>query len=530
MAMLRVGQTFAGSKSGLDGSEVLQPGCGLMLYNSSLEMTMFRPLPEVDSNGQLLPWCTPEGYMTEWLYPIARDGKGRLVQSAGQNRRISFDCDPADCQGLAETPYERLYRIAIGRWPSLGERRTDRGPIIPATTAAFLVQCVLYIRAGKKGSKGGPTPQSPKTNVVLTLPQTAYSATTRLLMAKDQSGAAMIPDFMSPTSPGALLLMSHNSPIATPMGWQLQVCSEPMVQHQQMGDGGSFTTKYQAGYVVPNYGQMANAGIPAPYIPSEEYCRKAWVPWNRVVRRLTVEEQVKLISTAFDAAIIVEAFRDSEFAQYVPDAIMRSGSTSVAMGGQASPGNVAPVQQFTPPVQQYTPPQGPPVQQYAPPVQQYTPPQGPPAQQFTPPVQQYTPPQGPPAQQFTPPVQQYTPPVQRFTQPPSQVFTPSVTQAPAGGPPPQHSPTPAPPVQQFAPSVTQAPAAGQPMQYNPQPPAQQPAQLTAFQPSAPPQAAPAAYPGAVNTPAFTDSLARLDAVRAKMQQTAAGSQAAPQGM
>lgn len=530
---VRVGQTFSRPNAMFDGSELLQPSCGLMQYNSSLEMTMFRPLPEVDSSGQLLPWCTQEGFLTEWLYPIARDGRGRLVQSAGQARRVTFDCDPSDCQGLAETPYERLYRIACGRWPELGERQTGaaRGPIIPGPSPAFLVQCLLYIRAGKKGSKG-PTPSNPRNNVVLLLSQTAYSSVTRVLMAKDASGAPLVADFMSPQSPGALLLMSEASPIAAPMGWQLQACSNPATHAG--GGSNDFATRYQAGYVVPNYGQLANAGMPTPQVPNEDYCRKAWVPWNRVVKRLTVEEQVKLLATAFDAQIILAAFRDSEFAQYVPDAVMRAGTTSVPMSGPSAQGNVDHGdrqygnQQATPQSwqprpapQQYQPPAAPPqVLQPQLPPQQWSPPAPPQAIQPQIPPQQWQPPAAPPPQtQFQPQVAQppqAAPPQQPWPgpvappQPPAQAQIPQPTQQQWSPPAP-----PQPPPQQYQPAAP--PQAAQPTQPQVQPPPQQ------WQPpAAPPQ-----HQGAVDTQVFANSKARLDAVREKMRQDAERAQAAP---
>jgi hypothetical protein len=63
-----------------------------------------------------------------------------------------------------------------------------------------------------------------------------------------------------------------------------------------------------------------------PYPIAEEECRRLWKPWNQIFRYLTIEEIIGILLNVFDEASIDYAFRDTGYADYIPEAIRGTSS------------------------------------------------------------------------------------------------------------------------------------------------------------------------------------------------------------
>ena len=111
-----------------------------------------------------------------------------------------------------------------------------------------------------------------------------------------------------------------------PLGWTLGTSGEPA---SAPSDGREF--KAHVCYAVTP---------PASIItPSAEHVKQAWKPWDKILRKLSAEEQLAQLCSAFDVWILKDAFMGSEFESRLPDFIKNA---KVGMVVQQQP------QQFQP--------------------------------------------------------------------------------------------------------------------------------------------------------------------------------------
>ena len=95
-------------------------------------------------------------------------------------------------------------------------------------------------------------------------------------------------------------------------------------------------------------------GVPATLVHCEDMVRRKWKPWDSIIEILPHEEQVRLLSGAFPADMIVYALQDA-YRDFIPEDTWRKyrGAHTYGPGPQEQPPQEAPVTQ---PAPQQTPP------------------------------------------------------------------------------------------------------------------------------------------------------------------------------
>jgi len=300
--------------SALEGVEFVQESSKLHPYQLSWKKpTIFKPFGCPTDDGQgIQPQFDPAnpGQLTDWITsaPIAR--------SVGQMRKITFNTDlPRDEQSqFNETPYERFYRVL--KEASKKDNRIETllfkggngtGACVPRAANCGIMQGVLYMHNGKDFTQQG---NSAKANICMLLSASATGALANLIEWKNPDGSVMIKSLFGNQPNISFYFTQSDTATMLPPGWQVFVDMEaqqgPNPSAKQNSSGfQSYTCK---------------AVVPPPHIqvPTVQYNLANWKPWNKVVKVMGAQEQINLIATAFDPAIVMMAFEGSEFEAYVP--------------------------------------------------------------------------------------------------------------------------------------------------------------------------------------------------------------------
>jgi len=305
---MRISDLNSGGNGTLPGMFVTQENSGMQVYSLSWDRpTIIKILPAVEAQ-QIQPCWKSQDEVSDWVRTLPK-----YVRAAGTARRISFDCtlSASEQHMYTESPYERMRRLFDQRAKMPGnaelkvmlfEGNATRGPVMPKPAMFGVVECVMYFHDGKDFSA------RPKMNVLQVISRTGLQSLTRLLQQQSADGRPLIGDPMDPTNRTMFLFQRKDIAPMVPLGWTLGTSGETS---SAPSDGREFKA-HTCFAVTP----------PANIItPSAEHIKQAWKPWEKILRRLSAEEQLAQLCSAFDAWILKDAFMGSEFESRLPDFI-----------------------------------------------------------------------------------------------------------------------------------------------------------------------------------------------------------------
>lgn len=285
------------------GSYLLQDNSGMSVFGPSWDHpTIFCPLAATE-DGKLLPPFTEDfDSLTPWIHESPR-----YVKAAGSTRKISFDASIPDdeAQVLTELPYARLRRVVsqLAKTPAFSEYEqllkgdSKNGPALPKMHRIALMQGILYYHNNKDYSA------NPKAGIVFAASASATSSMGA--MFENAENQKIIQEHLF-----AANLMFYYSQIVhrpqVPMGWQV-VINQTQGIAQNILDG--MFKQHVAHLVAPPSGLN---------VPSPEYVAGAYRPWSEVIRVLNVASQMEIICGSFDPSVVYNAYKDSEFWEYLP--------------------------------------------------------------------------------------------------------------------------------------------------------------------------------------------------------------------
>jgi hypothetical protein len=285
------------------GSYLLHENSGMSVFGPSWDHpTIFCPIA-ANEDGKILPPFTADyESLTPWMHEAPR-----YVKAAGSTRKISFDASlPEDeAQVLTELPYARLRRVVsqlaktagFSEYEQLLKGDSKNGPALPKMHRIGLMQGILYYHNNKDYSA------NPKAGVVFAISASATSSMGA--MFENAENQKILQEHLF-----ASHLMFYYSQIVhrpqVPMGWNI-IINQTAGIAQNILD--SMFKQHVAHVVAPP--QSLN-------VPSEEYMLGAFRPWNEVIRVLNISSQMEILCGSFEPSVIYNAYKDSEFWEYLP--------------------------------------------------------------------------------------------------------------------------------------------------------------------------------------------------------------------
>lgn len=286
---------------------------------------MFILAPDTD-----LTICTPGWNGPTYFMPVGSPQPGMsdadddnwyhgisdLIRGAGTLRPVSFLNTPSDLDfgDFELTPYDLLRQTAWRRslsthpqWQALFQHAKHR-PALPNPNRAVLMQGMLY-RYPKV-----PYWTAPIDNALLLLSLPLTIAVRKLLCDDAIVEELFYPD-VAAGRPTVLRFYRHPGQALLPAEWTLVRESPawiPSGEHQRK-------PHLLCELVRPTEGVRLS-------FPSPVDRALALKPWSTVIRRLTVAEQLRCLSTAFDPDLIRAAFLDSRYEPDLPQWLVETAT------------------------------------------------------------------------------------------------------------------------------------------------------------------------------------------------------------
>tara|TARA_R110002111_G_scaffold99318_1_gene153623 strand:- start:2 stop:946 length:945 start_codon:yes stop_codon:yes gene_type:complete len=293
-------------------ARALQGAPGFMLVDPNTEMNVYTP--SWHDPTYFLPVGSPQPGMSStdddnWYHHVPD-----LVRSVGSRRRISFLNSPSDMptSDVEPTPYDLLrdtvWTMSIDthpHWQRLFIRNGYRRPALSNPNWALLIQGMLY------GYPNMPFWKAPIGNAVMALsPQLAMSLQT-MLQDDDAVEQLFAPgvDSGDPSGarPSVMRFYQHWLQARVPDDWDL--VREPVLQPPSRQ--GNERSRILCQIVRPATGVHISC-------PSTTERALAIRPWSKLIRRLTVAQQLRCLATAFDPELIRAVFTGSRYEPYLP--------------------------------------------------------------------------------------------------------------------------------------------------------------------------------------------------------------------
>lgn len=343
---MRISDLSSGGNGTLPGMYVTQEGSAVQVYSLSWDRpTIIKILPAVEG-GSIQPCWKTSDEVSDWIRTLPK-----YVRAAGTTRRISFDCSlsASEAQIFTESPYERMRRLfdQKSKMPGnaelkvmLFEGNQTRGPVMPKPSMFGVVQCTMFFHDGKDFCV------RPKMNVLQVISRTGIQSLTRLLQQQTADGKSLLGDPLDPANRTMFLFQRKDVSPMVPLNWTLGTAGDLNIST----DGREF--KAHICYAVTPPANVITPGV--------EHIKQAWKPWDKILRKLSADEQLAQLCSAFDPWILKDAFMGSEFESRLPDFIKNAKVGAVMQPPQQYPQQVP--QGWAPPQQQNWAPQAP--QQY----------------------------------------------------------------------------------------------------------------------------------------------------------------------
>lgn len=291
-------------------------------------LTIMRILPAVDDHGNIVPWFDPESEtgLSPWVYVVPR-----MVRGVGNRnqKQVTFinELREEERGDYAETPYDVLFSAIreraqdeennnINEYGKLLKGGANSGAAVSYPGMCTLVQAAVYFKSTNRKSYRWYPPTGP--NYVTMLLPKSTSKTLDSLMFPGSDPYAPGEEFGDMFKPGSdtfLAMHASHNELTTPSkdGWQVLLSSEEEDSYGPEADSDKF----------PRYiGHMITPGRSIP-TPDEREIQSKVIPWDRLVRVLTVEEQVKQLCSAFTNDVLALGFEGSDFEHLLSPSVLR---------------------------------------------------------------------------------------------------------------------------------------------------------------------------------------------------------------
>lgn len=302
--------------------------------------TMFRPLaiPNADLTGQE-PWFDADSQIgfNGWIH------MGRVARKVGNrpNKSVTYfnqlpESQVDDFDAELGLPYDRVFDYIKQKsdeeapgYAKLMKGGDGRGACVSRVSVAYIIQAAVYRKERREGK--ALTWEMPNYNAIL-LTRTAGSVIDRLAFPNKQDPEELSKVFgnlFDPKSRTMICLHSNQKDLAFPVNEKWNIMADSHTEEEAQGDS-NFGSFY-CGHLLDSPEKFG--------IPTAKEAAKRFVPWHDLIRIPTVEEQVRLLCSAFTPEILCAALGDSEYRDFLTDPVkvyLASGVVAVTVAVPAA--------------------------------------------------------------------------------------------------------------------------------------------------------------------------------------------------
>lgn len=308
MAMKVSSLKNSGGGANLLGNYIAEERSGLRTYTLSWDNpTIFKPLPFVENQETILPHVFEDDpdTLTDWIVELPY-----YVRSAGQTRKITFNSElhGEDVDRFTETPYARLLRMVRqlakeegprSDWDAMLKGGNNASPVVPKIKSTAAMQGILYMHDGKDYSK------DPRANILLCLSPSAAQSIATLMHLKTEDCPEGMGNLFSKNPVKMLHFQRSDNAFSLLPKWDVFL-SNP--KDDDADNNREFKTHVVRVVTPPERIK----------VPGDDYARRNFKPWNDVMRKLSVKEQLELLCSAYNLDVIEAVFSSSEFMDELP--------------------------------------------------------------------------------------------------------------------------------------------------------------------------------------------------------------------